>query len=135
MLAKAKTILNYDILDGMLNGPAEKLSQTTFCQPAMYIAGLAAVEMLKATDPSKLSRCRAMAGLSLGEYTALTAAGVFDFTTGLELVKLRAEAMDFQTSKSPQAMLTVAGLEKAVVEKLCKECSPKGESCQIANCH
>merc|ERR1712187_224153 len=134
MLAKAKTILNYDILEIMLTGPAEKMGETKFCQPAMYVAGLAALEMLRASDPSKVSRCQAMAGLSLGEYAALTAAGVFDFSTGLELVKLRAEAMDFQTSKSQQAMLTVAGLEKALVEKLCKECSTKGESCQIANC-
>jgi len=135
MLTKAKDILGYDILDIMSNGPEEKLAGTTYAQPATYIAGLAAIAQLKVNDPSAVSRCQAMAGLSLGEYTALTAAGVFDFETGLKLVKSRAAAMDFETTKpnaKKQAMISVAGLEKDIVEKLCKEASIKGESCQIA---
>jgi [acyl-carrier-protein] S-malonyltransferase len=137
MLAKAKEILGYDLLDVMLNGPEETLSQTKYCQPAMYVAGLAAYEQLKIDEPSKVSGCTAVAGLSLGEYTALTVAGVFDFETGLKLVKERGEAMEFETTRPgapKQGMLSVAGLEQSVVEKLCKEVAAStGDVCQIAN--
>merc|ERR1712151_369644 len=109
---------------------------TKHCQPAMYIAGLAALEQLKLDEPSKVNSCVAMAGLSLGEYTALTAAGVFDFETGLKLVKERGEAMEFETTRPDapkQAMVSVAGLEQGVVDKLCQEIATGSEVCQIAN--
>jgi len=138
MLDKANDILGYDILELMLNGPEERLAQTKYCQPAMYIAGLAAVEQLKLDEPSAVSRCQALAGLSLGEYTALTVAGVFDFETGLRVVKARGESMDFETSKpggKKQAMLSVAGLPRETVEQLCREVlgTSRDEVCQIAN--
>lgn len=60
----------------------------------------------------QVQRCQAVAGLSLGEYTALTVAGVFDFQTGLEVVKLRGELMQAAAEASQQAMLSVAGLDK-----------------------
>lgn len=136
MLTKAESILGYDIMDIMLYGPENKLSMTKYCQPAMYIAGLAAVAKLKMDDPTKVENCEATAGLSLGEYTALTVAGVFDFETGLKLVKTRGEAMDYETTKpdaKAQAMMSVAGLEKDIVEKLCAESCAPGEVCKIAN--
>merc|ERR1719428_1551790 len=98
---------------------------TKFCQPAMYIAGLAAVEMLRASDPSKVSRCQAMAGLSLGEYTALCAAGVFTFEDALSLVKLRGEAMQEAAEASSQLMLSVAGLDQTQLEQLCADAAKK----------
>mmetsp|Transcript_51548 Transcript_51548/g.124120 ORF Transcript_51548/g.124120 Transcript_51548/m.124120 type:complete len:518 (-) Transcript_51548:106-1659(-) len=139
MLRTSKDILGYDILDVMLNGPEDKLAQTRYCQPAMYMAGLAAVEQLKTEDPMAVNDCKAMAGLSLGEYTALTVAGVFDFETGLKLVKERGEAMDFEATKSgapKQGMLSIAGLGEDAVNDLCKEVTgaSKGtQVCQIAN--
>merc|ERR1719382_1456356 len=138
MLSKAQDVLGYDILDLMLNGPEDKLEQTKFCQPAMYIAGLAAVEQLKIDDPAVATRRQAVAGLSLGEYTALNVAGVFDFETGLRIVKARAEAMEQETTKpgaQPQSMLSVAGLPQEKVEELCREAvqGSAGEVCQIAN--
>ncbi|CAE7879702.1 MCAT [Symbiodinium sp. KB8] len=73
-------------------------------------------------------------GLSLGEYTALTAAGTFDFETGLRLVKLRAEAMQEATEQGPQAMASVAGLERKRLEALCRECvQSETDTCQVAN--
>merc|ERR1719409_1420023 len=93
MLAKAKGVLGYDILEVMTNGPESKLSETQYCQPAMYIGGLAGVEKLRQTKPECIDRVKAVAGLSLGEYTALTLAGVWTFEEGLRLVKLRGEAM------------------------------------------
>uniref|UniRef100_A0A7S3RDI1 Malonyl-CoA:ACP transacylase (MAT) domain-containing protein n=1 Tax=Strombidinopsis acuminata TaxID=141414 RepID=A0A7S3RDI1_9SPIT len=133
MLAKAQTILGYDILDLCLTGPEEKLQETKYCQPAMYIGGLAAVEQLRQDKPDMVAKCRQVAGLSLGEYTALTVAGVFDFETGLKLVKLRGEAMQAAAEASEQKMLSVAGLELDVVERLCKECAGTNDTCQVAN--
>lgn len=136
MLATAKKILGFDILKIMLDGPEEKLAETKYCQPAMYIAGLAAVEKLKLEDSDAVERCQATAGLSLGEYTALQVAGVFDFETGLRLVKARAEAMDHEVTKpgaKAQAMLSVAGLPEDTVTALCKELAVEGQVCQIAN--
>lgn len=136
MLQTAKGILGYDILEICLQGPEEKLQQTKYCQPAMYIAGLAAAEALKDQSPDDFARCTAVAGLSLGEYTALTCAGAMSFEDGLRLVKLRGEAMEYEVEKpgaSKQAMLSVAGLEQSVVESLCAESRGEGQICQIAN--
>jgi len=138
MLGQAKDILGYDILDLMLKGPEEKLMQTEYCQPAMYIASLAAVEQLKVESPSQVEKCKAVAGFSLGELTALTVAGVFDFETGLRIVRARAEAMAHEVSKpgaKAQGMVSVAGLERDVVERLCQEVktSLPDDMCQIAN--
>jgi len=139
MLQKANRILGWDLMDLMLNGPEEKLAQTNFCQPAMYVAGLAALERLKIDDPEKVERCMALAGLSLGEYTALTAAGVFDFETCLAIVKERGEAMDYETKKAgavAQSMMSVAGLSEGAVDALCQEIvagEGPGAVCQIAN--
>ena len=137
MFEKAKAILGYDILEIILNGPIEKLTETRYCQPAMFIAGLAAVEKLRIEDPKSVEGCRASAGLSLGEYTALTFAGALSFEDGLRLVKLRAEAMqEAATNGKKGKMLSVVGLEKEVLIKLCDQvkASVGGDAvCQIAN--
>lgn len=133
MLAKAKGVLGYDILEVMTNGPESKLSETRYCQPAMYIGGLAGVEKLRQTKPECIDRVKAVAGLSLGEYTALTLAGVWTFEEGLRLVKLRGEAMQEAATATEQAMLSVAGLEQDVLDDLCKKATQPGEVCQIAN--
>jgi len=134
MCAKAEKILGYDLLDLCLKGPESKLEKTQYCQPAMYVAGLAGVEKLKAENPEHYDRCRAVAGLSLGEYTAMCVAGVFDFETGLKLVKLRGEAMEEAANASQQSMVSVAGLDEATLSKLCEESkSGPDDVCQIAN--
>eukprot|EP00442_Polarella_glacialis_P027314 CAMPEP_0115101798 /NCGR_PEP_ID=MMETSP0227-20121206/33466_1 /TAXON_ID=89957 /ORGANISM="Polarella glacialis, Strain CCMP 1383" /LENGTH=412 /DNA_ID=CAMNT_0002497657 /DNA_START=80 /DNA_END=1318 /DNA_ORIENTATION=+ len=135
MLEKAKAILGYDILDICLNGPEEKLEETRYCQPALFIGGLAGLEKLRNERPEAVTRASVMAGLSLGEYTALCAAGVMSFEDGLKLVKLRGEAMQEAAALSKQLMLSVAGLEKDKLEPLCKEAlkSEEGGVCSIAN--
>jgi [acyl-carrier-protein] S-malonyltransferase len=137
MFRKAQAILGYDLLDIITNGPEETLTQTKYCQPAMFIAGLAAVEKLRQTSPEVVDGCRATAGLSLGEYTALTFAGALTFEDGLRLVKLRAEAMqEAATNGKPGAMLSVVGLEKEKLVALCEQTrtSIGGDTvCQIAN--
>lgn len=138
MLEKAKGVLGYDILDICLNGPEEKLEETRYCQPAMFIGGLAGLEKLRGDKPEAVNRASVMAGLSLGEYTALCAAGVFSFEDGLKLVKLRGEAMQEAAASGTkkQLMLSVAGLDRDKLEPLCREAAKKeaGGICQIANC-
>ena len=85
MLSKAKSILGYDLLDLCLNGPKEKLDDTAFAQPALFVAGLAAVEKLRKESPDTVRDCSACAGLSLGEYCALAFAGVITFEEGLKV--------------------------------------------------
>jgi [acyl-carrier-protein] S-malonyltransferase len=137
MLNKAESILGWDPRDICLNGPESKLSETRYCQPIMFLAGLAALEVLKEAKPEAVERPFGVAGLSLGEYTAIVVAGVLSFEDGLRLVKLRAEAMQEATSRVPQAMCSVAGLDRAKVDKLCEEAaaadpSPDAE-CKVAN--
>src|SRR5207245_263370 len=72
---EAATILGYDLAGICANGPTEKLNSTIVSQPAIFVTSLAALESLRAKDPSVIDLCSAAAGLSLGEYTALVFAG------------------------------------------------------------
>merc|ERR1719389_224068 len=108
MLDKSLDILGWDVLQLCLEGPEEKLENTQYTQPAMYIGGLAGLAKLRKEKPECAENPTFVAGLSLGEYPALCAAGVFTFEDGLELVKLRGEAMNEAAGESPQAMLSVA---------------------------
>merc|ERR1712110_812975 len=96
---------------------------------------MGSIQQLMVEESAKVNRCSAVAGLALGEFAACTVAGVFDFETGLRLVRARAEAIEFQAKKPGvvnQAMMSIAGLDQEVVERLCKECG-KGQVCQISN--
>mmetsp|Transcript_91191 Transcript_91191/g.162398 ORF Transcript_91191/g.162398 Transcript_91191/m.162398 type:complete len:442 (+) Transcript_91191:48-1373(+) len=139
MLEVSRDILGYDILDICLNGPEEKLEETRYCQPALFIGGLAGLEKLRSEKKEAVTRASVMAGLSLGEYTALCAAGAMSFEDGLKLVKLRGEAMQEAATMGTkkQLMLSVAGLDKKKLESLCQEAAQKegpGAVCSIANC-
>merc|ERR1719379_1646142 len=86
MLSHARKVLGFDVLDLCANGPEEKLDSTEIGLPVLYIAGLAAVESLRSTRPEAAERPGAVAGLSVGEFAALTVAGVMSFEVGLALV-------------------------------------------------
>eukprot|EP00931_Biecheleriopsis_adriatica_P075286 TRINITY_DN49188_c0_g1_i1.p1 TRINITY_DN49188_c0_g1~~TRINITY_DN49188_c0_g1_i1.p1 ORF type:complete len:554 (-),score=121.46 TRINITY_DN49188_c0_g1_i1:29-1690(-) len=137
MLDKAEDILGWDPRELCLKGPEERLSETRYCQPIMFLAGLAALEVLREARPDVVQRPLAVAGLSLGEYTAIVAAGVLPFEEGLQLVKLRAEAMQEAANLVPQGMCSVAGLDRAKVDTFCEQAlaadpSPEAE-CKVAN--
>merc|ERR1719277_2813026 len=122
MIATANSMLDFDMRKLVLEGPESELEKTSKCQPAMFLAGMAGLEKLKQERPDAVEKPGAVAGLSLGEYTALCVAGVFTFEQGMQLVKVRGQAMEAAaTSGAPQAMLSVAGLEQDQIEKLCKE--------------
>mmetsp|Transcript_23615 Transcript_23615/g.50220 ORF Transcript_23615/g.50220 Transcript_23615/m.50220 type:complete len:561 (-) Transcript_23615:177-1859(-) len=138
MMAVATKVLGWDAQELMLKGPEDKLAETKYCQPCMFIAGMAGIELMKETKKEQVERPQAAAGLSLGEYTAICAAGVLDFEECLKLVKVRAEAMQTATEAVPQCMCSVAGLDRPTLEKLCKEAKAqdskaKDPVCQVAN--
>mmetsp|Transcript_56202 Transcript_56202/g.98122 ORF Transcript_56202/g.98122 Transcript_56202/m.98122 type:complete len:514 (+) Transcript_56202:1-1542(+) len=126
ILKTANSVLGMDIFElcqkGPL-GPEAQLIDAKFCQPAMFIAGLAFIEKLRQQRAEAVDRCQCVAGFSVGEYTALCFAGVFSFKDGLEIVKLRGEAMEDAANLSKQATLSVARIEKPKLVQLCAEAS------------
>ena len=137
LFEKASAILGYDLLDVCVNGPAERLNSTEVSQPAIYVASLAALEKMKSTPEgaAEMEAVDVCAGLSLGEYTALTFAGAISFEDGVKLVKLRGESMQAAADATPSAMASVIGLSSDKVGELCVAASEQCEdgSVQIAN--
>jgi [acyl-carrier-protein] S-malonyltransferase len=123
---QAAGILGYDLLAICAGGPKEKLDSTAVSQPAIYVASLAALEHLKQSDPQALADCVAAAGLSLGEYTALTFAGSLTFADGLRLVQKRGEAMQAAADARAGTMVAVLMMEQAKVEEIMAAASGKG---------
>jgi [acyl-carrier-protein] S-malonyltransferase len=129
---QASAILGYDLLDVCVNGPAERLNATDVSQPAIYVASLAALESLRASEPDAANEVVATAGLSLGEYTALVFAGALSFEDGLRVVKARGEAMQAAAEATPSGMVAIIGLEVPEVEALVAEARPAG-TLEVAN--
>jgi len=167
MLETANKILGYDILKLCLEGttlsllvlhdffdlgPKSALDDTVKCQPAMFVVSLAAVEKLKEEDPDLVQKCSAVAGLSLGEYTALVFAGALSFEDGLkvgllvqslingvlQVVKTRAECMaEAAKAGKPHGMLSIVGLPDSEILEICAEVTGGQQNpdfiCQPAN--
>src|SRR5205814_2663706 len=128
----ARSVLGYDLADVCLNGPNAKLNSTAVSQPAIFVASLAALEVLKAADPAAVADCTATAGLSLGEYTALVFAGATSFADGLRLVQKRGAAMQAAADATPSGMVSIIGADRAQVEEMVATASGAG-FIQIAN--
>ena len=116
LFERADAILGYSLSRIAFEGPAEDLTNTSVCQPALYVHGLACLEVLKGKIPSL--DFQATAGLSLGEFTAHAAAGTFDFETGLRLVDKRARAMQEACEASQGGMAAIIGGEEDRVREL-----------------
>lgn len=129
---RAATILGYDLLNVCVNGPAERLNATDVSQPAIFVASLAALEQLKMSEPEAASQVVAVAGLSLGEYTALVFAGAMTFDAGLRVVQARGRAMQAAAEATPSGMVGVLGLEIPDIEVLLSEARSAGKL-EIAN--
>lgn len=119
---QAASHLGAEYVDVIFNGPDEKLRQTRFTQPALFIMSAAALEIVKNSRIQPIYT----AGHSLGEYSALYAAGAFDFITGLDLVKARGEAIEDASRKIPGTMAAIIGLDRAKVTDICQQASAKG---------
>ena len=130
---QANEILGYDLADICFHGPEDKLNSTDISQPALFVTSMAALEKLKADSPDVIDHCAAAAGLSLGEYTAITFGGALSFEDGLKLVQLRGEAMQAAADETPSGMVSLLGLDRAIIEKVCDDARVNGEILQVAN--
>ena len=118
---KANEIIGFDLSGICFEGPAEELSSTTISQPAIFTTSAAILEVLK-TEPSTSGILPDVtAGLSLGEYTALYAAGVIGFEDGLVLVQKRGQAMQTAADANEGSMVSIIGLDDETARWLCEE--------------
>lgn len=130
----ANKILGYDIKRLIFEGPEESLKQTINTQPAVFVTSIACLEATKTKYPKILEGSICSAGHSLGEYTALYAAGVFDFSTGLQLVQKRAEFIEDCCQKTPGTMAAIVGLDEIKLAGLCREMqSQNGGVAELVN--
>jgi len=117
---QAGEVLGWDLAKVSFEGPDEELTQTRVCQPALFVQGMALLACLR--EQGRLDDVRYALGLSLGEITALTAAGVFDFATGLRVVAERGRLMQVACEQTTGGMAAIIGEERAAVEQLCADC-------------
>ena len=122
LFAIADGILGFELSAVCFGGPEEQLAQTVVTQPAVFVHSIAAYELLadRGVRPSIL------AGHSLGEYSALVAAGALDFETALELVRERSRAMQEAGETRPGAMAAIIGPKDSDVIALCEQVADTG---------
>lgn len=116
MLERANEILGFRITDVMFEGSAEELKQTKVTQPAIFLHSTVMAKCLPDFAPDMV------AGHSLGEFSALVAAGAMDFEDGLRLVAIRAGAMQKACEMNPGAMAAIIALDDARIEDICSGC-------------
>ncbi|SDG05918.1 [Acyl-carrier-protein] S-malonyltransferase [Onishia taeanensis] len=126
---EASDALGYDLWHVVQEGPAEHLDATACTQPALLTASVAIWRVWQELEGP---RPGAMAGHSLGEYSAMVCAGVLPFAEGVRLVKLRGEAMQQAVPAGTGGMAAILGLEDAAVEQACREAA-QGEVVAAVN--
>ena len=125
---KANDILGYSITDIMFNGTDEQLKETKITQPAVFLHSvISALCLGDEITPAMV------AGHSLGEFSALVAAGALSFEDGLRLVYARAMAMQKACEVAPGTMAAIVGLDDETVEKICQQVSTVGNVVVAAN--
>lgn len=124
---KANEVLGYQISDVMFNGTDEDLRQTKVTQPAVFLHSVITAFCMEDFNPDMV------AGHSLGEFSALVAAGALTFEDGLKLVYARAMAMQKACEAAPSTMAAIIALPDEVIEKTCAEISTAGNVVVPAN--
>lgn len=128
LFEKANSILGFRITDAMISGTEEELKQTKITQPAIFLHSVILAKTLgEAFQPN------AVAGHSLGEFSALVAGKALTFEDGLTLVSKRALAMQKACEQNPSTMAAILNLDDKVVETICAEVSAAGEVVVAAN--
>ena len=125
---KADEILGFKITDIMFNGTDEELKQTKVTQPAVFLHSV-----ISAVCAGEKAEFDMVGGHSLGEFSALVAAGALSFEDGLKLVAARAMAMQKACEAKPSTMAAVIGLPDETIEKICEESSSEAEIVVPAN--
>jgi len=125
---KANAIAGLDLSGICFEGPAEELNTTTVSQPAIFVTSAAILEVVSPGDSCRRTNpatsgfvADVTAGLSLGEYTALYAAGVISFEDALTLVQKRGQAMQAAADATDGAMVSIIGLDEGKVRQICAE--------------
>jgi [acyl-carrier-protein] S-malonyltransferase len=116
---RANTALGYDLAGICLNGPEPELTKTENAQPGIFLVSWVAFELLKEKVPSL--KFEGTAGLSLGEFTALTAAGAMSFEDGLKVVRQRGKFMQEACEATRGGMAAIIGLDEAPTREVCAE--------------
>lgn len=131
-IQQADTILGYNLSSLMFEGPEDSLSDTAITQPAMYVCSVAILRVLQSILPA--AKPAFVAGHSLGEFTALTAAGSLSFADGVKLVAERGKLMKEAGARNPGGMAAVLGLDSEQAEALVTEASQvSGKPVVVAN--
>lgn len=115
----ADEVLNLDVSRACFDGPQERIDDTDVAQVCIYVTSVACVRALEQMGRYDEETLVATAGLSLGEYTALYLAGVFDFEDGLHLVSLRGHFMQDAAEQSNSGMVAIIGSDEEQVNELC----------------
>ena len=129
---RASEVLGFDLLELCAGGPAERLTRTDVCQPAILATSAACLAGLNAENRLAAEPGVAL-GLSLGEYTALLAAGVLDLEDAVRLVRLRGEAMQEASDDPPSSMTSILGVTREEAEAICADATRDGGVCVLAN--
>jgi [acyl-carrier-protein] S-malonyltransferase len=133
VLAEVDAALGQKLSQLMFAGPLEELTLTENAQPALMAASLAVLRVLEAEKGFRLAdRVKFVAGHSLGEYSALAAAGALSLAAAARLLKVRGKAMQAAVPVGQGAMAALLGVGKDVAERLAAEAA-QGEICQLAN--
>ncbi|MBC2773457.1 ACP S-malonyltransferase [Rhizobium sp. AQ_MP] len=132
VFAEVDEALGQKLSDIMWNGPEETLTLTANAQPALMAVSMAVIRVLEAKGLDLKSKIAYVAGHSLGEYSALCAAGTFSIADTARLLRIRGNAMQAAVPVGEGAMAAIIGLEHGDVQAICAEASAAGP-CQIAN--
>ena len=119
---RANEIMDLDLASICFDGPEDKLKQTDVTQPAIFVHSMAVYELIK----NDFAAPSAVAGHSLGEYSALVAAGSLSFDDGLGLVKIRGELMQKAGTIQPGTMGAIIGLDAEVINEICQSLESTG---------
>lgn len=127
LFEQADRILGFELTKIMFEGTDEELKQTNVTQPAIFLHSVALAKTIDDFSPDMV------AGHSLGEFSALVAAGALSFEDGLRLVSQRAEAMQRACEMNPSTMAAVLALPDATIEQICADVTASGEVVVAAN--
>ena len=132
LFKEADDTLGFSLSNLILNGPREELDLTENTQPAIFLLSYSIFKLIKEEFKIDLDKAKFYAGHSLGEYSALTAAGSLSFSDTLKILKIRGNAMQNSVPKGMGGMVAVLGSEIEIIKKIIDEKKDKYE-CFIAN--
>ncbi|MCA9132290.1 MAG: acyltransferase domain-containing protein [Planctomycetales bacterium] len=133
LFEQAGELLGFDLLEICTQGPAERLNRTEYCQPALFVHSFAALKQLELERPELWDTVAGVAGLSLGEYTAVTAAGGMSFESAVQLVHIRGLAMQAAADATASGMSSILGLSVEPLDAVCQQAATDGQVVRVAN--